>query len=149
MSTIYVPTGFSWVAASLVSVATLLQWQGISVGNARKKASIPYPQAYAEKAEQESSMDAKIFNCKQRAHQNTLENAPVMVVSTLIGGLRYPILSAALCGFWSFMRVLYTVRYGTGEPKKRSGPILISFFTQTVLSVVSAKVVFDLIKAGV
>jgi glutathione S-transferase len=81
MSTIYVPTGFSWVAASLVSVAIVLQWQRISVGNARKKASIPYPQAYAEKAEQESSMDAKIFNCKQRAHQNTLENAPVMVVS--------------------------------------------------------------------
>ncbi|KAF8481836.1 hypothetical protein DFH94DRAFT_681184 [Russula ochroleuca] len=124
MSTIYVPTGqltppsFSWVAASLVSVAIVLQWQRISVGNARKKASIPYPQAYAEKAEQESSMDAKIFNCKQRAHQNTLENVPEVILTTLIGGLRYPIFAAAACGFWSVTRILYMIRYGTGEPKK-------------------------------
>jgi hypothetical protein len=37
---------------------------------------------------------------------------------TLIGGLRYPILAAVGCGLWSFTRILYTIRYGTGEPKK-------------------------------
>ncbi|KAH9995997.1 hypothetical protein BJV77DRAFT_187579 [Russula vinacea] len=131
MSTIYVPTGFSWVAASLVSVATILQWQAMYVGNARKKASIPYPQAYAEKAEQESAIEAKVFNCTQRAHQNTLENAPVIVLTTLITGLHYPIAAAAGCGFWSFTRILYMLRYGTGEPKKRGLPIRLSFITQT------------------
>jgi glutathione S-transferase len=72
------------------------------------------------------------------AHQNTLESVPVVVVTwvlfssrifrelisslethrTLIGGLHYPIPVALACGFWSFTRILYTIRYGTGEPKK-------------------------------
>ena len=37
---------------------------------------------------------------------------------TLIGGLRYPISAAVTCGFWSFTRIIYTLRYGTGVPKK-------------------------------
>ena len=35
---------FSWIAASLVSVAVVLQWQGIAVAGARKAARIAYPQ---------------------------------------------------------------------------------------------------------
>ena len=37
---------------------------------------------------------------------------------TLIGGLRYPIPAAVACAFWSFTRIIYTLRYGTGEPNK-------------------------------
>jgi glutathione S-transferase len=37
---------------------------------------------------------------------------------TLIGGLRYPIPAAVACGLWSLTRILYTIRYGTGEPNK-------------------------------
>jgi uncharacterized membrane protein len=115
-----------------------------------------YGPAYAEKAEQESSNEAKVFNCLQRetrfpmpsfrsscntftgAHQNTLENVPVVVLTwvlfpsrvvmglitllatyrTLISGFRYPIAAAAACGLWSITRIMYTLRYGTGEPKK-------------------------------
>jgi hypothetical protein len=115
-----------------------------------------YDLAYAEKAEQDSAIEAKVFNCKQRetsfampsfcslsegfigAHQNTLENAPVIVVTwvllssrtfreliiwlatyrTVIAGLHYPIAAAAACGFWSFTRIFYMILYGTGEPKK-------------------------------
>jgi hypothetical protein len=40
------------------------------------------------------------------------------IYRTLIGGLRYPIFAAAACGFWSVTRILYMIRYGTGEPKK-------------------------------
>jgi glutathione S-transferase len=80
------------------------------------------------------------------AHQNTLENVPVVVVTwvflssrtfrglitlltnyrTLIGGLRYPIPAAVACGLWTFTRIIYTIRYGTGEPKKVF-PFLLKF----------------------
>jgi hypothetical protein len=56
-----------------------------------------YDPAYADKAEQEASKEAMIFNCTQSkelifscvlplmifagAHQNTLENAPVVVLT--------------------------------------------------------------------
>jgi len=72
------------------------------------------------------------------AHQNTLENVPVVVLTwvllssrtfrelitlvttyrTLIGGLHYPIPAAVVCGLWCFTRIFYTIRYGTGEPDK-------------------------------
>jgi len=149
MSTIHVPVGFSWVTASLLSVATLLQWQGLSVCGARKKAHISYPLAYADKAEQEASKEAMIFNCMQRAHQNTLENAPVVVLTTVISGLRYPIPAAAGCGLWVLSRFVYTVRYGAGDPKKRMLPVRIGFLVQIALSALSGKVVYDLIKAGI
>ncbi|KAH9964219.1 hypothetical protein BC827DRAFT_57497 [Russula dissimulans] len=118
MSTIYVPVGFAWIAASVLSVAAVLQWQTTVVGGARKRARIPYPQAYADKTEQEASKEAMVFNCAQRAHQNTLENVPVIVLTTLIGGLHYPIPAAAGCALWSLARIIYTVRYTTGEPRK-------------------------------
>lgn len=149
MTTLYVPAGFSYVAASLLSLTTVLQWQTISVGKARGKARIPYPQAYADKAEQESSNEAKVFNCMQRSHQNTLENVPVVVLTTLISGFSYPIPAAVACGLWTVTRIMYTLRYGTGEPKKRALPVRLSFFIQTGLSILSGKVIFDLIKAGV
>ncbi|KAF8506581.1 hypothetical protein F5888DRAFT_10435 [Russula emetica] len=149
MTTLYVPTGFSYVAASLLSLTTVLQWQSIVVGGARKRARIAYPQPYADKAEQESSTDAKVFNCMQRAHQNTLENVPVVVLTTLISGFRYPIPAAAACGLWAVARIMYTIRYGTGEPKKRVLSVQLSFLLQIGLSILSGKVVLDLIKAGV
>ncbi|KAI0257024.1 hypothetical protein BJV78DRAFT_1159704 [Lactifluus subvellereus] len=131
MSTIYVPTGFSWVTASLLSVATLLQWQSLAVGGARRRAKIPYPRAYAEKAEQEASKDAMVFNCMQRAHQNTLENAPVIVTTTLISALHYPIPAAVGCGLWTLSRIIYTLTYGTGEPRKRVPSVNFGFLMQT------------------
>ncbi|KAI0308310.1 hypothetical protein B0F90DRAFT_1813589 [Multifurca ochricompacta] len=118
MSTILVPAGFSWITLSLVSVATLLQWQALAVGKARRKAGVTYPRPYADKAEQEASNDALIFNCLQRAHQNTLENIPVIVITTLIGALRYPVSAALACGLWSFARVVYTKGYASGDPKR-------------------------------
>jgi len=149
MSTIYVPVGFSWTVASLLSVAVVLQWQTSVVVLARLKARIPYPQAYAEKAEQAASKEAMKFNCAQRAHQNTLENVPVIILTTLIGGLHYPIPAAAGCALWSLMRVIYTMRYATGEPHKRSYPANFGFFLQITQTILSGKVVFDLFKAAV
>jgi hypothetical protein len=37
---------------------------------------------------------------------------------TLVTAVKYPLLAAAACAFWSFTRVLYTVGYTTGDPAK-------------------------------
>lgn len=38
--------------------------------------------------------------------------------STLIWSMSNPIIAASLCGIWSAFRVMYTVGYTTGDPKK-------------------------------
>ncbi|KAA1468051.1 membrane-associated proteins in eicosanoid and glutathione metabolism [Dentipellis sp. KUC8613] len=148
MSTIHVPKGFSYVAASLLSTVFLTAWQSIVVGSARKSAAIPYPQLYAEKAEAEASKTAHIFNCKQRAHQNTLENIPGVIVTTLIAGLNYPIIAAAACGIWTSSRIIYTAGYATGDPKKRNRG---SYGTLALLALlgVASKSAYDLVVAGI
>ncbi|KAI9454166.1 hypothetical protein BJY52DRAFT_1123030, partial [Lactarius psammicola] len=106
------------VVAALFSIVPVLELQTSVVIRARDKAGIRYPQLYAEKAEQEASKDAKIFNCAQRAHQNTLENVPGIVLSTLISAIHYPTYAAIGCGIWSFSRVFFTLGYSTGEPRR-------------------------------
>ncbi|GLB38872.1 putative MAPEG family protein [Lyophyllum shimeji] len=90
-----------------------------TVSRWRRRAGIKYPQLYADKAEVAASKDAMIFNCAQRAHQNTLETIPIIYVSTLVTGLKYPMFAASACGIWSLSRIAYTRGYITGDPAKR------------------------------
>ncbi|KIJ09631.1 hypothetical protein PAXINDRAFT_172428 [Paxillus involutus ATCC 200175] len=121
MSTpIVLPAGFAYVGAALVSTVWLITWQAITVSGYRKKSGIEYPRLYAEKAEAQASQAAHLFNCAQRAHQNTLEHMPLILTTTLVTAVKYPLLAAAACAFWSFTRVLYTVGYTTGDPAKRN-----------------------------
>ncbi|KAI0089303.1 membrane-associated proteins in eicosanoid and glutathione metabolism [Irpex rosettiformis] len=117
--TIVVPKGYSYVIAAVVSTFWLTFYQTVNVGVRRKHAKIQYPQAYAEKAEAEASKEAKIFNCAQRAHHNTLEVLPQIYVGTLLVGLKYPIFAATICSFWTFSRVFYTLGYTSGDVNKR------------------------------
>ncbi|KAG0697748.1 hypothetical protein DFH29DRAFT_944901 [Suillus ampliporus] len=119
-SPIVLPAGFGYVAAGLVSTAWVLGWQMIVVGSHRKKSGVKYPQLYAEKAEANASKAALLFNCAQRAHQNTLEHMPLIIVSTLVTALKHPVLAGYACGFWALSRVLYTLGYTTGDPVKRN-----------------------------
>ncbi|TDL21347.1 membrane-associated proteins in eicosanoid and glutathione metabolism [Rickenella mellea] len=117
--TITLPERYPFVVAAGISTFGLSLWQGVLVSRYRKKAGIAYPQAYAEKAEAEASIDAMKFNCAQRAHQNTIENLPHLLFGLLVTGVRYPTL-AAVIGFSSTLgRVMYTLGYSSGTPKNR------------------------------
>lgn len=42
----------------------------------------------------------------------------MILTSTLITGLKYPVVAASLCGVWTFSKIFYTIGYSTGDPKK-------------------------------
>ncbi|KAJ8082020.1 hypothetical protein PM082_007866 [Marasmius tenuissimus] len=127
---VQVPEGLPLVGASLMSTVILLYYQTFVVSKARKAAKIQYPQLYAEKAQEDASIDAKRFNCAQRAHQNTLESIPMVYLTTAIASIQHPKLAAGLLASWSFFRVLYTRGYATGDPKKRSFGARVGFLAQ-------------------
>jgi len=60
------------------------------------------------------------YNCAQRAHQNTLEILPSMIVCTLATGLKYPFIAAGLGGAFVLGKILYTIRYSSGDPNQRN-----------------------------
>ncbi|KAL5519248.1 hypothetical protein ACEPAH_931 [Sanghuangporus vaninii] len=122
MPSINVPEGYSCVLAVATATTFLNTYQVTNTKRARNAAGIPYPYAYAEKAEAASNSIVQKFNCAQRAHQNTLEHAPYVLYSLLVTGLKYPYLSAALGISWVIGRVLYTHSYSTGDPEKRLQP---------------------------
>ncbi|KZV99484.1 hypothetical protein EXIGLDRAFT_762573 [Exidia glandulosa HHB12029] len=59
------------------------------------------------------------FNCAQRAHQNTLEHMPFVILGTLVTGLRHPTLAVVMGLSTIIGRAIYTLGYMTGDPKKR------------------------------
>ncbi|KIK48406.1 hypothetical protein CY34DRAFT_104017 [Suillus luteus UH-Slu-Lm8-n1] len=75
------PEGYGYIPSSLITIGWVLVWQGYMVGGYRKKAGLEYSQLYAEKAGVKDSTAALRLNCMQRAHQTTLEQAPVIFVS--------------------------------------------------------------------
>ncbi|CAG8709455.1 11098_t:CDS:2, partial [Cetraspora pellucida] len=124
-------TGF----ASIIMTGYL----SIKVGFSRRQAAIPYPFMYASKEETENDSKKMVFNCYQRAHQNTLENYPQFLYTLVFGGLKHPILSSIGGGIWILVfninillcdihlyfvgghkgRLVYAWGYQTGDPQKR------------------------------
>lgn len=75
---------------------------------------------YADKAEAEKDPKKNIFNCTQRAHQNTLEMLPIYGTLMLVGGIKYPEISAGAGVVYILGRVFFTSGYCTGDPAKRT-----------------------------
>ncbi|CAE6531311.1 unnamed protein product [Rhizoctonia solani] len=119
-TTITLPENYGYVALAAISTGFLTTFQIGLVSKARKRSGIEYPRLYADKEEQNKSIEALKFNCAQRAHQNTLEWLPHVLFFTTFLGLRRPILAASLGAAWSASRVLYTIGYASGDPKKRN-----------------------------
>ena len=60
-----------------------------------------------------------LFNCYQRAHQNTLEFVPYFYSSLFLAGLKYPIASAVCGATFAVGRIAYALGYSTGNPENR------------------------------
>ncbi|KAF5328803.1 hypothetical protein D9619_011526 [Psilocybe cf. subviscida] len=117
--TVTLPAGIEYVGAAFASSAFLLGGLMVTVNIKRRKAGIPYPQMYATAEEAKASKDAHIFNCAQRAHQNTLEMMPIATFATLVTATRYPHYAASALGIWVVSRIFYARGYLSGDPKKR------------------------------
>lgn len=63
--------------------------------------------------------DAKIFNCVQRGHQNTLEFMPAFVGLLLMSGLHCPRVAAVFGFMYTLARIQYFRGYSTGNASSR------------------------------
>jgi len=102
---------YGYVVLTAVGSFFVLAWQGFQVGKARKMYKVTYPTMY--------SADNALFNCYQRAHQNTLENIPQFLTMLAFGGLDMPVFCAIAGLIWLTGRVSYSHGYYTGDPAKR------------------------------
>ncbi|KAK7300612.1 hypothetical protein RJT34_11460 [Clitoria ternatea] len=118
MSTVIelLPKDYGFVAIVLVLYCFLNFYMAGQVGRARKKYKVFYPTLYASESE---NKDAKLFNCVQRGHQNSLEMMPIFFMLMILGGLKHPTISAALGVLYTVARYFYFTGYATGEPQNR------------------------------
>ncbi|TNY19866.1 membrane-associated proteins in eicosanoid and glutathione metabolism [Rhodotorula diobovata] len=107
------------VAVGTVGVYSVLQYASINVSKARKAAGVKYPAPYAENAVAERDAKARIFNCAQRAHNNTLENLPIFLLALFHTGLYHPRYAAVGGAVWLAGRFAYIAGYSSGDPAKR------------------------------
>ncbi|GMI88209.1 hypothetical protein like AT1G65820 [Hibiscus trionum] len=84
------------------------------IGQARKKYKVFYRTVYALESD---NKDAKLFNCVQRGHQNSLEMMPMFFVLLILGGMGHPCVSAAPGLVYIISRYLYFTGYSTGDPQ--------------------------------
>nr|CAB3263823.1 microsomal glutathione S-transferase 3-like [Phallusia mammillata] len=102
---------FGYVILCIFYTVVNHMYLAIQVGKARKKYKVLYPTMY--------SPDNNMFNCIQRAHQNTLESMPLFLVVLLLVGIVYPKFAAACGALYVTSRFSYAWGYYTGDPKKR------------------------------
>ncbi|XP_067867452.1 microsomal glutathione S-transferase 3b [Heterodontus francisci] len=105
------PPQFGYVILVFIYSWVMLAYLGMKVGIARKKYNVKYPDMYSDKD--------PLFNCIQRAHQNTLEIYPQWLIFQLIAGVVYPITASVLGIIWVTSRFTYAWGYYSGVPEKR------------------------------
>ncbi|KAL9235195.1 hypothetical protein vseg_009980 [Gypsophila vaccaria] len=107
---------YGYVVLVLVLYCIFNLWMGFQVGKARKKYKVYYPALYASESE---NKDAKLFNCVQRGHQNSLEYMAMYFVLSILGGMRHPCVCAGLGFVYLVTRYFYFTGYSSGDPQKR------------------------------
>ncbi|KAH7557011.1 hypothetical protein JRO89_XS11G0027900 [Xanthoceras sorbifolium] len=120
---------YGYVTLVLVLYCVLNFWMGFQVGKARKKYKVPYPTLYAMESE---NKNAKLFNCIQRGHQNSLEFMPVFFMLMIVGGMGHPCICAGLGLLFTITRYFYFTGYATGDPQKRLTIGYVTSFSYTI-----------------
>ncbi|CAA6664868.1 unnamed protein product [Spirodela intermedia] len=118
------PKEYGYVMLVIVLYAFLNFWMAFQVGQARRRYNVFYPTMYATESE---NKDAKLFNCVQRGHQNSLEMMPLFLVTLALGGLKHPIVAATLGALYAVGRFFYFKGYSTGNPNNRMKLGVLSF----------------------
>ena len=107
----FLPKDFSYVIFCIVYTIITNIYLAIKVGKARKQYGVKYPAMYSD--------SSNLFNCIQRAHQNTLEQIPLFLVTLILVGVAFPKFAAACGAIFVTSRFSYAWGYYTGDPAKR------------------------------
>nr|XP_039252142.1 microsomal glutathione S-transferase 3-like [Styela clava] len=107
------PREYGYVALTGTAAWALMMWMSvINVNKARKKYDVPFPKMYSD--------ENQIFNCIQRAHQNTVEQLPQFLFLLGLGGVQHPKFASACGMLWVLGRIAYAKGYYTGNPANRT-----------------------------
>ncbi|CAK9136420.1 unnamed protein product [Ilex paraguariensis] len=107
---------YGYVVLVLVFYCFLNFWMTGQVVRARKKYNVSYPTLYASESD---NKNAKLFNCVQRGHQNSLEMMPMFFMLMILGGMKHPLICASLGVVYIVARYFYFTGYSTGNPENR------------------------------
>jgi len=100
----------------------LMPWMIVA---ARKKYGIKYPAM--------TSSNNNVFNCMQRGHHNSLEQAPGIFLLLVLGAAINPRRAALAAIGWAIARVVYFLGYSSGNPEKRYPGVLLSYVSLLTL----------------
>lgn len=100
---------------NVLGTSVSLMYMAVSVGGARNKYKVFYPDMYAKGDDE----DSKKFNCVQRGHQQALEIHPSFVFSSLIAGLRHPLTTTLAGALWIASRIRFFNNYANLGAEKR------------------------------
>ncbi|KAI8536642.1 hypothetical protein RHMOL_Rhmol10G0272900 [Rhododendron molle] len=104
----------------LYTITRYFYFTGYATGNPQNRLSIGYKVFYPVMYSIESeNKDAKLFNCVQRGHQNSLELMPAFFMLMILGGIRHPLICASLGVLYTITRYFYFTGYATGNPQNR------------------------------
>ncbi len=142
MSTFQFPKGYGYVFSVLGASGFMNIYLMLKVSKARKEYNVDYPDLYAR----ESNEKKKEFDCVQRAHQNTLESYPIVMLQMVLGGMVYPVWSAIFGGIWTVSRVIYGYGYAKSGPKGRMLGGILSHLGDIPLMGMILKIGYDMIK---